>query len=48
MRDQVDNLVPSLMNLNGQGARKTRGRMLELVVFVVTTVGYLIALGLTA
>jgi len=47
MRDQVDNLVPSLMNLNVQGTRKHRGRMLELVVFVATMLGYLVALGLT-
>jgi hypothetical protein len=48
MRDQVNNLVPSLMDLSVQGARKQRGRVLELAVFVATTAGYLIALGLTA
>ena len=45
MRDQVDNLIPSLMRSD---TGKQRGRLLELAVFVVTTLGYLVALGLTA
>ena len=48
MRDQVDNLVPSLMKLGVRGSGGQRGRVLELAVFVATTVGYLVALGLTA
>ncbi len=47
MRDQVHNLVPSLMELSVQGARKHRGRMIELSVFLFTTVGYVVALALT-
>ena len=48
MRDQVHNLVPSLMELSVQGVRKTRGSMTELAVFAAVTLGYLVLLGLTA
>ena len=48
MRDQVRDLVPSLMELSVQGVRKTRGRMTELAVFAAVTLGYLVVLGLTA
>jgi hypothetical protein len=48
MRDQVHNLVPSLMEMSVHGVKKHRGRMVELSVFLFTTVGYLVALALTA
>ena len=48
MRDQVRNLVPSLMELNGQGARREPRRITELAVFAAVTLGYLVVLGLTA
>ena len=48
MRDQVNNLVPNLMEMNVQGKRKPQGRVIELAVFLATTIGYLIVLGLTA
>ena len=48
MRDQVKDLVPSLMELNVQGMRRTRGRITELAIFAAVTLGYLVMLGLTA
>ena len=48
MRDQVKNLVPSLMELSVQGMRKPRGRITELAIFAAVTLGYLVVLGLTA
>lgn len=48
MRDQVHNLVPSLMELSVQGVRRPRGPMTELAVFTAVTLGFLLVLGLTA
>ena len=48
MRDQVRNLIPSLMELSAQGVRKPRGTMTELAVFTAVTLCFLLALGLTA
>lgn len=48
MRDQVKNVVPSLMQLNVEGAQRRRGSFTELAIFASVTLGYLLMLGLTA
>lgn len=48
MRDQVRDLVPTLMELDVQGTKRPRGTMTELAVFAAVMIGYLVVLGLTA
>jgi len=48
MCDQVKDLVPSLMRLDVEGMPQRRGSFRELAVFAAVTIGYLVALGLTA
>lgn len=48
MRDQVKDLVPSLMQLDAAGSSGRRHSFTELAVFATVTLGYLAVLGITA
>lgn len=47
MRDQVQDLVPTLMRFDARGSRRLRGSFTELLVFTLATATYLLALGLS-
>lgn len=47
MRDQVKNVVPTLMNRDVTGSHRERTSFTELAIFAVVTLAYLVALGLT-
>jgi len=47
MHDQVRDLVPDLMRFDARGSRRLRGSFTELLVFVLATGAYLLALGLS-
>ncbi len=47
MHDQVRDLVPDLMRFDARGSRRLSGSFTELLVFVLATGAYLLALGLS-